>query len=80
MPGTGKTATVREVVKQLHERHKAKGLPPFHYIEINAMHLANPYQLYSVLWKQLADQDTNPAKALRVRGCVPRSFCVCTIA
>jgi Cdc6-like AAA superfamily ATPase len=67
MPGTGKTATVREVVRQLHQRHLESSLPPFQYIEVNAMHLANPYQLYSVLWKQLSDHETTPQRALRVR-------------
>jgi origin recognition complex subunit 1 len=73
MPGTGKTATVREVVRQLRQKHLDAGLPPFQYLEVNAMHLASPYQLYSVLWKQLSDHETNPAKALRV-GTMARVF------
>jgi Cdc6-like AAA superfamily ATPase len=76
MPGTGKTATVREVVRQLHQDHLESTLPPFQYIEVNAMHLANPYQLYSVLWKQLSDHETTPSRALRVgamcAGSAPR--------
>jgi hypothetical protein len=36
------------------------------YAEVNAMHLANPYQLYSVLWKQLTGADMIPSKALHV--------------
>jgi origin recognition complex subunit 1 len=66
MPGTGKTATVREVVRQLNEDHKAGDLPPFQYIEINAMHLPSPYQLYSVLWRELAEHDAPAQKALQV--------------
>ena len=68
MPGTGKTATVREVVRQLHAHHTAGELPPFQYVEINSMQLPNPYQLYSVLWREMSDQDCVAAKALAVRS------------
>ncbi len=64
MPGTGKTATVTEVVRELQERCQEEGgvkrgvaadsLPPFMYVEVNAMKLSHPYQLYTALWNAIA--------------------------
>ncbi len=53
MPGTGKTATVRGVVRDLLAETEAGApgaLPPFDFHEINAMRLASPYQAYSALY------------------------------
>jgi len=67
MPGTGKTATVTEVIRELQERsseasgikrpasaHDDEALPPFMYVEVNAMKLSHPYQLYTALWNAIA--------------------------
>ncbi|KAJ1461059.1 P-loop containing nucleoside triphosphate hydrolase protein [Pelagophyceae sp. CCMP2097] len=49
MPGTGKTATVREVVAQLRADDKS-----FDFLDINGMCLPHATHAYSVLWKFLA--------------------------
>jgi Cdc6-like AAA superfamily ATPase len=47
MPGTGKTVTVRDVIKTLREQHQ------FAFVEINAMKLSHPRQAYIVLYEAL---------------------------
>ena len=42
--GTGKTATVQQVVRHLAEEHEDGDLPAFRYIEINGMKLTDPHQ------------------------------------
>ena len=57
MPGTGKTATVSEVVRELQtESQRGQDMPPFMYVEVNAMKLSHPYQLYTTLWNAIARQ------------------------
>lgn len=46
VPGTGKTATVRQVVTTLREEYEAGELPYFKFIEINGMRLTEPHQIY----------------------------------
>ncbi|SZE99320.1 unnamed protein product [Blumeria hordei] len=52
-PGTGKTATVREVVAQLEAAVHAEELDPFNFVEINGMKMTDPAQSYSILWQAL---------------------------
>lgn len=53
VPGTGKTATVNEVIRCL-KRSVAKGkLDDFDFFEINGMKLTEPRQAYVQIWKQL---------------------------
>ena len=65
--GTGKTATVKEVIRTL-ESYKESGddLPDFQFIEINGMRLTEPNQTYVQLWKALtgAKVTTEHAKNL----------------
>lgn len=50
VPGTGKTATVREAIRTL-EHRKARGeIPAFQFVEINGMKLASAMQAYTELW------------------------------
>ena len=63
MPGTGKTATVYEVVRDLMRAHAAGELPNFRFHEINAMRLASPYQAYSVLHKAITGLAAAPKRA-----------------
>lgn len=64
MPGTGKTATVRQIagelkkltVKRRSGRGKSKRLPDFDYFEINAMKLPTPRHIYTELAKKLLDK------------------------
>ena len=43
--GTGKTATVKEVIRKLQNDCDAGDLPNFQFIEINGMRLTEPNQL-----------------------------------
>ena len=61
--GTGKTATVKEVIRTL---ESDPDLPKFQFIEINGMRLTEPNQTYVQLWKALtqAKVTTEHAKNL----------------
>ena len=53
LPGTGKTATVHEVVKSIRHMQKQKQVPAFRYIEINGLKLTVPDEAYTVLAKEI---------------------------
>lgn len=53
VPGTGKTATVREVVRLLLQCSQDGDLPSFSFMEINALKLTEPHQLWVQVWKGL---------------------------
>lgn len=53
VPGTGKTATVTEVIRLLQLQAKKKKLPAFEYVEINGMRLTEPRQAYVHIYQQL---------------------------
>ncbi|XP_048458056.1 origin recognition complex subunit 1 [Rhincodon typus] len=57
VPGTGKTATVHEVMRCLQYAAKEDDLPSFHFIEINGMRLTNPHQSYVQILKLLTGQN-----------------------
>lgn len=57
MPGTGKTATVREVVNALQAEARRGELPPFQHVEINGMQLSTPSEAYSEVHAALATHD-----------------------
>eukprot|EP01083_Nonionella_stella_P060267 157475_1 len=59
MPGTGKTATVRQIA--LHLRKKTT----FDFIEINAMKLPTPHHIYTELATQLLGEHLDPDTAVR---------------
>ncbi|KAJ4290175.1 Origin recognition complex, subunit 1 [Collariella sp. IMI 366227] len=63
-PGTGKTATVREVVSHLDSAVRADELDDFIFVEINGMKLTDAHQAYSLLWEALKGQRVSPAQAL----------------
>lgn len=46
VPGTGKTATVQEVMRCLQHAADVDEIPPFHFIEINGMKMTDPHQAY----------------------------------
>ncbi|KAH8893728.1 P-loop containing nucleoside triphosphate hydrolase protein [Thozetella sp. PMI_491] len=64
VPGTGKTATVREVVSQLDKAVADDELDDFIYVEINGMRTTEPQQAYSLLWEGLKGQRVSPKQAL----------------
>jgi origin recognition complex subunit 1 len=63
-PGTGKTATVREVVEQLNASVMADELDDFIFVEINGMKVTDPHQSYSLLWEALKGDRVSPTHAL----------------
>jgi origin recognition complex subunit 1 len=63
-PGTGKTATVREVVGQLNASVMAEELDDFIFVEINGMKVTDPHQSYSLLWEALKGDRVSPSQAL----------------
>ncbi|XP_078417230.1 origin recognition complex subunit 1 [Cetorhinus maximus] len=56
VPGTGKTATVHEVMRCLQHAAKQDNLPSFQFIEINGMKLTDPHQCYVQILKLLTGQ------------------------
>ena len=51
VPGTGKTATVHEVLRVLEEERDKGDLPEFTFVEVNGMKLTEPNQTYSAILK-----------------------------
>lgn len=70
-PGTGKTATVHDVVSALHGAVAADELDDFIFVEINGMKVAEPQGAYALLWEALAGDRVSPAQAL---GLLEREF------
>ena len=70
-PGTGKTATVREVISQLNASVQAEELDEFIFVEINGMKVTDPHQSYSLLWEALKGDRVSPSHAL---GLLEREF------
>lgn len=62
-PGTGKTATVREIMKALQQKVDDEELFPFKFVEINGMKIADPTQAYSRLWETMTNQRVTPKHA-----------------
>ncbi|KAL4905910.1 hypothetical protein BDW74DRAFT_152270 [Aspergillus multicolor] len=63
-PGTGKTATVREVVAQLNSAVLAEEMDDFIFVEINGMKVTDPHQSYSMLWEALKNDRVSSSHAL----------------
>ncbi|XP_058801016.1 origin recognition complex subunit 1-like isoform X2 [Phymastichus coffea] len=53
VPGTGKTATVSEVIRCLKKSMIKGELSDFDFIDINGMKLSEPRQAYVQIWKQM---------------------------
>lgn len=53
VPGTGKTATVTGVIRNLQKQVLEDELPPFDFLEINGMRLTEPRQAYVHIYRQL---------------------------
>ncbi|ORY35566.1 P-loop containing nucleoside triphosphate hydrolase protein [Naematelia encephala] len=66
VPGTGKTATVHAVVKELMRKAEDGELAPFSYVEINGLKIPSPQHAYTVLWEAISGQKGTSSKtALR---------------
>lgn len=57
MPGTGKTATTLEIMRQFISKKK------FEFIHINAMSLTNPNLVYTILAEKIIQRRLNPQSA-----------------
>ena len=64
VPGTGKTATVLEVMGALKRRSKGGRLAPFTFVEVNSLRLPTPQHAYTVLWEALSGSYASPPNAL----------------
>ncbi|KAI4828564.1 hypothetical protein KUCAC02_022646 [Chaenocephalus aceratus] len=56
VPGTGKTATVHEVMRCLQHATDMDEISPFHFIEINGMKMTDPHQAYVQILQKLTGQ------------------------
>ncbi|KAL4434835.1 hypothetical protein ABPG77_005362 [Micractinium sp. CCAP 211/92] len=63
IPGTGKTATVLEIMRTLKRRSEAGELPKFQFVEINGLRLPSPQHAYSALYEALTGDRAGPQKA-----------------
>lgn len=63
-PGTGKTATIREVIKQLSANMlEEKNKKIFNFMEINGLKLMTPQSSYELLWEKLTKQRVSSVHA-----------------
>ncbi|ORM41291.1 Origin recognition complex subunit 1 [Babesia sp. Xinjiang] len=53
VPGTGKSATINMIVRELSEKKLSAKLPWFHLIEINGVNLMDPNDFYRCLYTKL---------------------------
>uniref|UniRef100_A0A8B9KN80 Origin recognition complex subunit 1 n=1 Tax=Astyanax mexicanus TaxID=7994 RepID=A0A8B9KN80_ASTMX len=56
VPGTGKTATVHEVIRSLQQAAEQDEIPHFNFIEINGMKMTDPHQAYVQILQKLTNQ------------------------
>ncbi|XP_027628037.1 origin recognition complex subunit 1 isoform X2 [Tupaia chinensis] len=66
VPGTGKTATVNEVIRCLQQAAQTNDLPPFQYVEVNGMKLTEPHQVYVHIWQKLTGQKATANHAVEL--------------
>ncbi|KAM5248595.1 origin recognition complex subunit 1 [Ctenodactylus gundi] len=72
VPGTGKTATVCEVIRCLQQAAKENDVPHFQYIEVNGMKLTEPHQVYVQILEKLTGQK---ATANHAAALLAKRFC-----
>ena len=63
-PGTGKTATVREVVARMNAAVEADEVDDFIFVDINGMKVTDPHQSYALLWEAIRGDRVSPSHAL----------------
>ncbi|KAF8910446.1 hypothetical protein CPB84DRAFT_1702121 [Gymnopilus junonius] len=66
VPGTGKTATVHSVVKQLKRMAENNEINPFTYVEINGLKIPEPSAAYNLLWEGISGHDVAKEGHLRL--------------
>lgn len=62
-PGTGKTATIREVIASLKEIVTYEGIREFDFFEINCLKLLAPNSAYEKFWEYLSGIKVTPTNA-----------------
>ncbi|XP_021516290.1 origin recognition complex subunit 1 isoform X2 [Meriones unguiculatus] len=72
VPGTGKTATVHEVIRCLQQAAQTNDVPPFQYIEVNGMKLTEPHQVYVQILQKLTGQKATANHAAEL---LAKRFC-----
>ncbi|KAJ2851337.1 Origin recognition complex, subunit 1 [Coemansia brasiliensis] len=66
VPGTGKTATVLEVIRTLQQSVQDDEIPDFQFIELNGMKMTEPAQAYTQLWQAIANEKATPKHAAQL--------------
>ncbi|KAH8826677.1 P-loop containing nucleoside triphosphate hydrolase protein [Flagelloscypha sp. PMI_526] len=66
VPGTGKTATVHAVVRELKQMATNDEINPFNYVEINGLRLPDPNAAYPLLWEAVSGHDVDAEGNLRI--------------
>lgn len=64
IPGTGKTASVMEVVRELSNEYGTRKKSKFHFIEINGLQLPSPMHVYSQLYEALTGETVGPSTGI----------------
>ena len=64
IPGTGKTATVLQVMRTLREAANARTIPHFQFVDINGLRLPSPQHAYSSLYEALTGNVLGPRSAV----------------
>jgi len=64
VPGTGKTATVMEVIRYLQENKE--DYPDFNFYALNGMRLTSPEQAYVEMWKQMTGEKATAEHAMKL--------------
>ncbi|KAG9089988.1 Origin recognition complex, subunit 1 [Ceratobasidium sp. 370] len=57
LPGTGKTATVHAVIRELKGMAMRNEISPFSYVEINGLRIPEPSAAYALLWEAISGHD-----------------------
>ncbi|KAI5120698.1 hypothetical protein M0805_007661 [Coniferiporia weirii] len=66
VPGTGKTATVHRIVRELKRMAERNETNPFTYVEINGLKIPDPSAAYSILWEAVSGHDVANEGHLRI--------------
>ncbi|KAH7907455.1 P-loop containing nucleoside triphosphate hydrolase protein [Hygrophoropsis aurantiaca] len=66
VPGTGKTATVHAVVRELTRMAENSESNPFTYVEINGLKIPEPSAAYNILWEGVSGHDVAADGHLKV--------------
>ncbi|XP_027297947.1 origin recognition complex subunit 1 isoform X1 [Cricetulus griseus] len=72
VPGTGKTATVNEVIRCLQQAAQTNDVPPFEYVDVNGMKLTEPHQVYVQILQKLTGQKATANHAAQL---LAKRFC-----